>query len=187
MISEEAVKATPSCLSSGDGDDEIFGFEDDVTTDFDKIDLSAFSSIASMADLDMNPVGVGDANTEIDLPGNGEITIYAVTEDELTADNFIFHDRPVNGTSGSNVLEGDLYNNTMNGMGGNDRMYGEKGRDTLHGGAGDDEMYGGEDKDILNGGEGDDLMDGGPGADTFVFEPGHGNDYISWILPPTLT
>ena len=66
----------------------------------------------------------------------------------------------------------------MNGMGGDDRMYGEKGRDTMNGGSGDDEMYGGEDKDILNGGEGDDLMDGGPGVDTFVFEPGHGNDYI---------
>ena len=96
----------------------------------------------------------------------------------LTADNFIFHDRPVNGTSGSNVLRGNLYNNTMDGMGGNDRMYGEQGRDTMNGGAGDDEMYGGEDKDILNGGPGNDLMDGGPGADTFVFEPGSGNDQI---------
>ena len=145
----------------------------------DKIDLSAFSSIASMDDLDISTVGTNNENTEIDLPGNGEITIYGVNENNpLTADNFIFHDRPVNGTSSSNVLEGDLYNNTMDGQGGNDRMYGEAGRDTLNGGSGDDEMYGGEDKDTLNGGEGDDLMDGGPGADTFVFEPGNGNDYI---------
>ena len=162
-------------FASGDGDDEVFSFD----TDADKIDLSAFSSIASMDDLDISTVGTSNENTEIDLPGNGEITIYGVDENNaLTADNFIFHDRPVNGTSSSNVLEGDLYNNTMDGQGGDDRMYGEAGRDTMKGGSGDDEMYGGEDKDILNGGEGDDLMDGGPGADTFVFEPGNGNDYI---------
>ena len=162
-------------FASGDGDDEVFSFE----TAADKIDLSAFSSIASMDDLDISTVGTNNENTEIDLPGNGEITIYGVDEDNpLTADNFIFHDRPVNGTSSSNVLEGDLYNNTMDGQGGNDRMYGEAGWDILNGGSGDDEMYGGEDKDTLNGGEGDDLMDGGPGADTFVFEPGNGNDYI---------
>ena len=88
-----------------------------------------------------------DTDTDIDLPNNGEITLRGVTPEQLTPDNFIFHDRPVNGTSSSNVLEGDLYNNTMDGQGGNDRMYGEAGRDTLNGGPGDDEMYGGEDKD----------------------------------------
>ena len=152
-------------FASGDGDDEVFSFE----TDADKIDLSAYSSIASMEDLDINPVGAINENTEIDLPGNGEITLYSVEEGDLTPDNFIFHDRPVNGTNSSNVLEGDLYNNTMDGQGGDDRMYGEAGRDVLKGGSGDDEMYGGEDND---------LMDGGPGADTFVFEPGNGNDCI---------
>ena len=99
-------------FASGDGDDEVFSFE----TDADKIDLSAFSSIASMEDLDINPVGANNENTEIDLPGGGEITIYGVADDDLTPDNFIFHDRPVNGTSSSNVLEGDLYNNTMDGQ-----------------------------------------------------------------------
>ena len=121
-------------FASGDGDDEVFNF----TIADDKIDLSAFSSIASMADLKISSVGQENANTEIDLPGNGEITIYGVNNeienDRLTADNFIFHDRPKNGTSSSNVLEGDLYNNTMDGKGGDDRMYGEAGRDTMMGG-----------------------------------------------------
>ena len=162
-------------FTSGDGEDEVTSF---IVAD-DKIDLSAFSSIASMDDLEGEITLLSnDTDTDIDLPNNGEITLLGVTPTQLTPDNFIFHDRPVNGTSSSNVLEGDLYNNTMDGQGGNDRMYGEAGRDTMNGGSGDDEMYGGEDKDILNGGEGDDLMDGGPGADTFVFEPGNGNDYI---------
>ena len=166
-------------FASGDGDDEVFNFT--LTgNNHDRIDLSAFSSIASMDDLEISSVGAGNANTEIDLPGGGEITLYGINSvtNPLTADNFIFHDKPVNGTSSSNVLEGDLYNNTMDGQGGDDRMYGEAGRDTMKGGSGDDEMYGGEDKDILNGGEGDDLMDGGPDTDIFVFEPGNGNDYI---------
>ena len=137
-------------------------FTEGSGTNHDRIDLSAFSSIASMDDLDISLLQ-GGTDTDIDLPNNGEITLYGVVPGDLTADNFIFHDRPVNGTSSSNVLEGDLYNNTMDGKGGDDRMYGEAGRDTMMGGPGDDEMYGGEDKDILNGGEGDDLMDGGPG------------------------
>ena len=166
-------------FASGDGEDEVTGFTEGSVANHDRIDLSAFSSIASMDDLEGEITLLSNGNdTDIDLPNNGEITLYGVDPDDLTADNFIFHDIPKNGTSSSNVLEGDLYNNTMNGMGGDDRMYGEAGRDTMMGGSGDDEMYGGEDKDILNGGEGDDLMDGGPGADTFVFEPGNGNDYI---------
>ena len=149
-------------FDSGDGEDQVFTF--DINND--KIDLSAFTGIHSMEDEDLVIVSTGTTNqhTEIRLPNRGEITLDNIDKDDLTADNFIFYSKPVNGTGSSNVLEGDLYNNTMNGMGGDDRMYGEKGRDTMNGGSGDDEMYGGEDKDTLNGGEGDDLMDGGPGS-----------------------
>ena len=154
-------------FASGDGRDEIFGFSTD-----DKIDLSAFSSIASMANLDISAVGAGDANTEIILPNSGVVTLNAFAEGDLTPDNFIFYTKPISGNMG------DHFNNEINGRSGADVMYGEQGRDTMNGGGGNDEMYGGEDKDTLNGGEGDDLLDGGPGDDTFVFEPGHGNDHI---------
>ena len=154
-------------FASGDGRDEVFGFTND-----DKIDLSAFSSIASMDDLDISPVGAGDANTEIILPNSGVVTLNAFAEDSLTADNFIFYTKPISGNIG------DHFNNEINGGRGDDSIYGEQGRDILNGGAGDDDIYGGEDKDTINGGEGNDLLDGGPGEDTFVFEPGHGNDYI---------
>ena len=161
-------------FASGDGEDEVFGF----TIADDKIDLSAFTGIASMEDLEIASVGQDMENTEIDLPGSGEITLYDIEEANLSADNFIFYSKPVNGNSGNNTLEGDHFNNAMDGQRGDDRMFGEAGRDTLDGGPGDDEMYGGEDDDVLIGGEDNDLMDGGPGADTFVFEPGNGNDYI---------
>ena len=154
-------------FASGDGRDEVFGFTAD-----DKIDLSAFSNIASMDDLDINPVGTGDADTEIILPNSGVVTLNAFAEGGLTPDNFIFYTKLISGNIG------DHFNNEINGGRGDDVIYGEQGRDILNGGEGDDEIYGGEDKDTINGGEGNDLLDGGPGADKFVFEPGNGNDYI---------
>ena len=161
-------------FASGDGDDEI----NDFTIADDKIDLSAFTSIASLDDLKDSKDSNGEISdtgtaVEIDLPNNGEIRLNGVTDAEtLTPDNFIFYTKPISGNMG------DRFNNEINGGRGDDAMYGEQGRDTMNGGAGDDEMYGGEDKDTLNGGEGDDWLDGGPGDDTFVFEPGSGNDYI---------
>ena len=160
-------------FASGDGDDEINSF----TIADDKIDLSAFTSIASLDDLrDSNDsngeISVTGSAVEINLPNNGEIRLNGVTTDTLTADNFIFYTKPISGNTG------DRFNNEINGGRGDDAIYGEQGRDILNGGDGDDEIYGGEDKDTLNGGEGDDWLDGGPGADTFVFEPGSGNDYI---------
>ena len=166
-------------FASGDGDDEITGFTVAGTdTTRDKIDLSAFTSIASLDDLrDSNDSNgeISETSTavEIDLPSNGEIRLNGVTDaDALTPDNFIFYTKPISGNMG------DRFNNEINGGRGDDAIYGEQGRDILNGGDGDDEIYGGEDNDTINGGEGDDWLDGGPGEDTFVFEPGNGNDYI---------
>ena len=154
-------------FASGDGEDEVKDFRNK-----DKIDLSAFTSIASMDDLKGEISKRRDgADTEIDLPGGGEITLINFNED-LTDDNFIFYTKPISGNIG------DRFNNEINGGRGTDTLYGEAGNDTLNGGAGNDELYGGENNDTLTGGEGDDVLDGGPGADIFVFTPGSGNDYI---------
>ena len=78
-------------FASGDGEDEVTGF----TVADDKIDLSAFSSIASMDDLEGEITLLSnDTDTDIDLPNNGEITLRGVIPEQLTPDNFIFHDRP---------------------------------------------------------------------------------------------
>ena len=168
-------------FASGDGDDQINSFT--ITDGQDKIDLSAFTSIASLDDL-KGEISLRDSDTDIkiDLPGGGEISLNNVTgaglntNDKdfygLTADNFIFYTKRISGNMG------DRFNNEINGGRGDDAIYGEQGRDILNGGGGDDEIYGGEDKDTINGGEGDDWLDGGPGDDTFVFEPGNGNDHI---------
>ena len=164
-------------FASGDGDDEINSFT--ITGGQDKIDLSAFTSIASLDDL-KDDISNRGGDIEIDLPSGGEIRLNAAdgfesSDDDfygLTADNFIFYTKRISGNMG------DRFNNEINGGRGDDAIYGEQGRDILNGGGGDDEIYGGEDEDTINGGEGDDWLDGGPGDDTFVFEPGNGNDHI---------
>ena len=161
-------------FASGDGEDQINSF-----AAADKIDLSAFTSIASLDDLKDDISTLGTNNIEIDLPGSDDITLISPAAFDanadffgLTPDNFIFYTKVISGNMG------DRFNNKIDGGRGDDAIYGEQGRDIINGGAGDDEIYGGEDKDTINGGEGDDWLDGGPGIDTFVFEPGSGNDYI---------
>ena len=158
-------------FASGDGADHITDF-----TDGDKIDLSAFTGIASLEDLE-DDIDTTGGNTEIDLPGGGSVTLDGYTA-ALRDEDFIFHESVINGNSGSNTLKGDRRGNEIKAGAGDDRVFGNGGKDTLYGEAGDDEMYGGADDDTLNGGPGDDILDGGPGADTFVFTPGNGNDYV---------
>ena len=173
---------------TGGGGDDIFKFAsgdgNDIITDFkansnkDKIDLSAFTTIASLEDLEIR---VRSGDTEISsLPGGGIITLkgYNHNTNALTDDDFIFYTSVINGTSGNNTLKGDRRGNEINAGAGNDQVFGNGSRDTLKGEAGNDTMYGGADKDTLNGGAGDDVLDGGPGADKFVFEKGNGDDYI---------
>ncbi len=164
-------------FASGDGDDEINQFT--ITGGQDKIDLSAFNSIASMDDL-KDDISDRGGDIEIDLPNGGELRLNAPTGFNntdndfhgLTPDNFIFYTKKISGSIG------DRFNNEINGTSSANTLYGEDGKDTINGGAGDDEIYGGEDNDTLNGGAGNDWLDGGPGDDRFVFEPGHGDDYI---------
>ena len=159
-------------FASGDGNDTIADF-----TSGDKIDLSAFTAIASLEDLDGKINVRSNSYTEIDLPGGGRITLTGITT-ALDDDDFIFYTSVINGSSGNNTLKGDRRGNEINAGAGNDQVFGNGGRDTLKGEAGNDTMYGGADNDTLNGGPGNDVLDGGPGADKFVFEPGNGDDYI---------
>ena len=161
-------------FSPGDGSDEILGFTDNS----DKIDLTAFTNVASIDDLDVDSAGNNNSDTTIDLPGGERIRLDNFTSTNLGDDDFIFYSSIINGTSGNNTLKGDRRGNEINAGAGNDQVFGNGGNDVLNGGAGDDTLYGGADNDTLTGGAGDDLLDGGPGADTFVFAPGNGDDTI---------
>lgn len=73
---------------------------------------------------------------------------------------------------------GTDYADQMIGSAGGDSMLGGFGDDTLRGGAGNDSLNGGWQNDRLEGGTGNDTLVGGYGVDEFVFESGHGLDYV---------
>lgn len=141
--------------------------------------------------------------------GGGTITLEGVTDPaDLTAEMFRLPgtgsptddtvvEAPVEGTDAHEFFIGDTGGETYRAAGGNDivlaeegddTVYGGEGRDAIHGGEGDDAIYGGEGHDAIHGGEGADVIEGGAGndfltggsgADTFVFQPDHGNDTIT--------
>jgi Ca2+-binding RTX toxin-like protein len=75
-------------------------------------------------------------------------------------------------------------NDTATGGGGNDFLWGEAGNDTLAGNGGNDTLVGGTGADRLAGGAGTDNLYGNSGAggdsaaDTFVFTPNWGTDFV---------
>ncbi len=86
------------------------------------------------------------------------------------------------GSSGDDVLTGGSGNDTLYGGVGEDTLNGGAGNDILYGGDGNDKLYGGDGHDTLTGGAGDDYLEGGRGNDTYIWNPGDGNDTISDFL-----
>ena len=182
-------------LEGGVGED-TFAFKasagEDTITDFevdnDMIDLSLIQETITYSDLTIAQDG---SDTKItvshdDLDDDVTIILEGITATDLTEDNFVMPDPPVDsistpgatvltatdpweGNSNANYMLDDSDGRTINAYGGNDRVYG---------GEGDDEIYGGAGCDLLMGEEGNDTLVGGSGDDTFVFQSGHGNDTI---------
>ena len=91
-------------------------------------------------------------------------------------------DKVLNGTSGSDVLNGfdtaDLMiavagDDMLYGFAGNDTLKGGGGADTLLGGIGDDILQGARSRDTLSGGDGNDALNGGGGRDELNGDAGH--------------
>jgi Ca2+-binding RTX toxin-like protein len=73
--------------------------------------------------------------------------------------------RVIDGTSFSDIIEGDNRASRIYGYEGDDAIYGYGGSDGIYGGEGNDDIYGGAGNDWLNGQDGDDLLVGGSGRD----------------------
>lgn len=82
------------------------------------------------------------------------------------------------GLAGNDSLEGSRYDDELYGDDGEDTLVGDAGMDVLQGGAGDDLIYGEDGADLITGGAGNDRLWGDADSDTYVFESGHGNDYV---------
>ncbi|TNC79299.1 MAG: hypothetical protein C9356_19880, partial [Oleiphilus sp.] len=95
----------------------------------------------------------------------------------------------LNGSGGSDYMEGAGGNDVFDAKGGDDQLYGFGGDDSLTGGGGDDHLYGGAGADVLLGGSGNDhiyagagndlAINGYTGDDTYYFGLGDGNNSIN--------
>jgi Ca2+-binding RTX toxin-like protein len=83
----------------------------------------------------------------------------------------------LDGTNGSDVINGLAGDDILNGFGGADILNGGGGADRLNGGAGRDILNGGGGADNLNGGDGADILNGDAGRDTL--NGGGGNDQLN--------
>lgn len=77
------------------------------------------------------------------------------------------------------TLAGNGSANTLTGGWGNDSISGHAGNDVIDGRAGNDSIDAGTGSDRITGGRGDDSIDGGEDTDTFIYNPGDGNDFIT--------
>lgn len=111
--------------------------------------------------------------------------------ENATSDTSVAQDGlDINGTSGADVLQGDIHNDTLLAGDGMDTITGGDGddflvggstdadlRDNIYGGNGDDSLDGGYGNDELRGDAGNDTLTGGFGADTMI--GGSENDVLN--------
>ncbi|MEH3145769.1 MAG: calcium-binding protein [Methylobacterium frigidaeris] len=83
----------------------------------------------------------------------------------------------INGTSGSDKIEGRAGNDVLRGKDGSDYIAGGAGNDTLYGGRGNDALLGGVGNDDLHGDKGNNYLDGGAGNDTL-----RGSTGDDWLI-----
>lgn len=81
-------------------------------------------------------------------------------------------------SGGNDVVGGGEGSDVIFGGAGNDTIYASNDNDGIVAGDGDDLVFGGLGSDVITGGNGNDEMYGSTGADTFLFEPGFGDDSI---------
>ena len=117
-----------------------------------------------------------DGGSGADTLEGGDGIDVAIYQDSDTAVEVRLYD----GFAQGGHAEGDTFDSIENLDGSNydDVLTGDGGDNHLDGYGGDDVLDGREGDDHLEGKGGDDELNGGGGDDTFVFAPGHGDDYI---------
>jgi serralysin len=78
----------------------------------------------------------------------------------------------IKGGAGLDTISSGRDNDWVGGEDDNDFLFGNLGNDTLNGDAGDDWLFGGRDNDLLKGGVGNDVLKGELGDDTLTGETG---------------
>ncbi len=148
-------------------------------TDIKRIDVNLAGTIGGTTGdgaIDTVTVNGTNANNNIQVVGAG--TSFSVlglaarvnvTNSEGANDRLIVRSLGGNDTLTATALPAGVVKLTLDGGAGNDTINGSQGADTLIGEAGND---------FVNGDNGDDVAMLGAGDDTFVWNPGDGNDTI---------
>lgn len=114
-------------------------------------------------------VSIAENIVESELFISGEDNYdYIVNSDKSIIAGGANGDRIIGSEAGEYVL----------GDSGNDQILTYSGNDVISGGEGDDYINAGAESDVIDGACGRDFMDGGMGDDTYIFQPGYGNDFI---------
>lgn len=145
-------------VSSGSGDDDLTGDDDD----------NAFEGNGGDDSLEG---GIGNDSLH---GGDGDDSLNGGSDDD-TLNGSAGNDDVVGGT-GNDSVSGSAGHDDLRGNDGDDDLHGGYGRDTIGGGTGDDSMSGSYGDDDLVGGRGDDTCSGGIGSDDV--SGGAGNDSI---------
>ena len=192
---------------SGDGNDIVYGFNEDDTLQIINADYSTAKigddvivtvgegkiSLIGVASLSsVNIIGNKDTVTVAPEPEEPEkpstlLTVTNTTQSPVTVGSSIktinaskrTTNIKITGNASDNSISGGSANDSIYGGKGNDTILGNKGNDKIFGEIGNDILYGGDGKDTINGGKGNDTLSGGAGADIFVYKAGDGNDIIT--------
>ncbi len=130
----------------------------------DKLYLGPFKHDIQTGDGD-DIISVALGGSGIFRGGKGDDTIHVNTSPGAP-----INDTRIFGDSGEDTILGGQGNDVMDGGKDNDKLMGDLGNDILEGGPGDD---------ILHGGLNDDVMAGGDDNDTYIYNLGDGNAFIS--------
>lgn len=198
-------------LLGGDGRDFFYldhptttGLEGDVIGDFQPgLDRLVLPLGLRFEDLTLEVVP-GDTSPSIRVGDRVLATLLNLSVESLRREDFIdrtevelwhqgiaeavFERIPdINGTEGSDTINGGDGDEYIRAFQGHDWLYGQRGDDLILAGAGDDHVWGGQGSDTLLGGDGDDRLSGdlgddvlfgGQGRDRFVVQSEGGSDVI---------
>ncbi|HMO69569.1 MAG TPA: calcium-binding protein, partial [Novosphingobium sp.] len=173
-------------LAGGAGDDTYrfgFGSGADRIVDGEGFDVVEVDAGVSAADLRLSLVNGSDLL--IRLAGSEDrllVTGSAIDELRL-ADGTVFTIAQLLALAadpeGDNLVTGSGLAESLAGAGGADTILGLGGDDLLDGGTGDDSLEGGSGNDTYRGGAGHDRMVDVSGDDTYIFNRGDGQDWIT--------
>ncbi|MCU4181100.1 glycerophosphodiester phosphodiesterase family protein [Bosea sp. BH3] len=170
----------------GKGDDTLIGNDGDNVLDGsagrDRLRGGAGNDriIYDAADYEVDG---GSGIDTLVLLGGATVELGNFATSQIAGSNWVggFENVDASASTGTVVVNGSQFNNTLIGGSGNDTLSGGAGWDNLSGGAGDDVLDGGADADQVRGDAGNDrivydaadyVIDGGSGIDTLVLRSG---------------